>query len=185
MPAFSPARLASTAAAPLSANRFSITGVKKSSASPSRPAAIPSAIMFGRPPGMAFAISLIGTSTTRAPVRPTMAGKSPPRGSLITRLCGAASISAPKRWALTQSMPMSRSKCSGGHSTGPLAKRTKAAASPPRICGPTVRVSNPCHPAAHAASSRKLPAVSAPAPPLPRIAMEMLSASGMRASPAE
>ena len=59
-------------------------------------------------------------------------------------------------------------------STGSTASRSRAAASPPRICGPMVRVNSPCQPAAQAVSSRESPVVSAPAPPLPMIAIEML-----------
>ena len=44
--------------------------------------------MLGRPSGMALAISFIGTSTTRAPDSVTIGGGSPPRGSLITNVCG-------------------------------------------------------------------------------------------------
>ena len=69
-PALMPARLASIAAVPLSAKplldqrRQDIARPK-----PSSRAAMPSAIMLGRPSGMAFAISFIGISTTRAPAR--------------------------------------------------------------------------------------------------------------------
>ncbi len=69
------------------------------------------------------------------------------------------------------------------HSTGWSASRNSAAASPPRICGPSVRVDSPCQPAALAASSRKLPVVSAPAPPLPMIAIEMLGETSMGEKP--
>src|SRR5579871_295838 len=179
MPARRPALLASIAWRPLSANCFSTTLVRTSSLNRSRPAARPTAIMFGRPSGMALAISLIGTSAIREAARATIAGKSPPRGSLMTRLCGPTSISAPKRLAFSQSMPISRSNLSARHSTGSVARRIRAAASPPRICGPTVRLNRPCQPARVAASRSRLPAVRAPAPPLPTIASEMLSASAM------
>ena len=52
---------------PLSARRFSIGAKTCSTVKPSSRAAMPSAIMLGRPSGMALAISFIGISTTRAP----------------------------------------------------------------------------------------------------------------------
>ncbi len=70
---------------------------------------MPSAIMLGRPSGMSLAMSFIGISTTRAPLAATVGGGSPPRGSPMTRLCGPVSSSAPKRCALSQSMPIIRS----------------------------------------------------------------------------
>src|SRR5262249_18415393 len=93
-------------------------------------------------------------------------------------------ISAPKRCALSQSIPMTRSNWSGRHSIVCEPSRSNAAASPPRICGPTVRARRPCQPPALAASSRKFPAVKAPAPPLPIIATETLRRSAIRSAPA-
>ena len=117
-PALMPARLAAMAAGPLSTRRFLIGANACSAVKTSSRLAMPSAIMLGRPSGMALANSFIGTSTTRAPDSVTIGGKSPPRGSLITRVCGPALISAPKRWAFSQSMPTRRSNRSGRDSTG-------------------------------------------------------------------
>ena len=80
-------------------------------------------------------------------------------------------------------MPINKSNWSGRLSTGSAAKRSNAAASPPRICGPMVRVNTPCQPTALAASNRKLPVVSAPVPPLPTMAMEMLGNAAMAKTP--
>jgi hypothetical protein len=55
-----------------------------------------------------------------------------------------------------------------------LAKRSIAAASPPRICGPEERVIQAYQPATAAASSSSEPAVTTPAPPLPLITSETL-----------
>ncbi|EGW54049.1 hypothetical protein TevJSym_ar00640 [endosymbiont of Tevnia jerichonana (vent Tica)] len=59
-------------------------------------------------------------------------------------------------------------------STAEGEKRTIAADSPPRICGPAERIITPCRPASAAASSRMRPVVTAPLPPEPVMAIEKL-----------
>ena len=58
-------------------------------------------------------------------------------------------------------------------------RRLAAADLRARACGS----SSPCQPAELAASSRKLPVVSAPAPPLPMTAIEMLEETSMDQNP--
>ena len=135
-----------------------------STVKPSSRPAMPSAIMLGRPSGMALAISFIGTSIDAGADSPRrIGGRSPPRGSLITRLCGPASISAPKRCGIEP--------VDADHEVEPVAAGTRpavrrgATARPLRrrgFAGRRCGVSRPCQPAAQAASSRKLPVVSAP-----------------------
>ena len=58
----------------------------------------------------------------------------------MMRLPGTSGISAAKRSTLCQSTAASTAKLSSWASVGKVQTRTMAAASPPRICGPLVRV---------------------------------------------
>jgi hypothetical protein len=110
---------------------------------PIKPAMAPSAIMLGRPRAIALAIACIGSSTTRAPRTATTSGTSPCSGSARTRLASESGSSPAKRSMLCQSTATRMSNTSPGASTGSRAKRSKAAASPPRICGPAERANKP------------------------------------------
>ncbi len=63
--------------------------------------------------------------------------------------------------------------------------RSRAAASPPRICGPLVRTIRPYRPARAAASSSIVPAVITPLPPLPAMAIDNEVAEPGRCTVAE
>jgi len=136
--------------------------------------ATPSATMFVQLPGMPFESFFSGTASARAPLRRNTSGASPSSASPTTIASGRIGISSAKRWMFCQSIASSRSKPSSSESVGVDASRMSAAASPPRICGPLVRTINPYSPAFAAASSRSVPAVITPLPPLPAIAIEML-----------
>jgi hypothetical protein len=123
---------------------------------------------------MARASAFISTSSSVAPEAAMIVGHRTEAGSPISRLSESSMISSAKRSALFQSMAMTASKRSSMHATGRVDRRTKAAASPPRICGPTERVIRPYQPQRPAASSKRPAAVSEPAPPLPRMARQML-----------
>ena len=118
-PALRPARLASMAACPLSASRFSIsaeqTHARRARAACQRSRA---RSCWGARRGSPSPSPSSGLRRRARRRRRRRGGGSPPRGSLITRLCGPTSISAPKRWALSQSMPIRRSNWSGRHSIG-------------------------------------------------------------------
>ena len=96
--------------------------------------------MLGRPPVMAFAIFASGSFSTRAPLAAKTPGGSPRSTSPTIRPSLPIGISAAKRWTFSQSTPASTWKRSSMHSTGRVAIRIIAAASPPRICGPEERV---------------------------------------------
>ena len=122
--------------------------------------------------------SSAAASRACAPVRRNTSGTSPPSASPITRLPACSGISSAKRCTFCQSIASSRSKRSSSDSTGAAPRRSSAAASPPRICGPLVRTIRPYRPACAAASSSSVPAVITPLPPLPAMAIDSPAAAG-------
>ena len=113
-----PARLASMAALPFSLNRLSNSAETTSTSSPISRAAIPNAIMLGRPSGMAFAMSFTGSSRTCAPAAAIRGGVRRRAGSLITNALRAHFDLGAEAVALSQSIPIKRSNWSGRDSTG-------------------------------------------------------------------
>ena len=83
---------------------------------------------------------------------------------------GATGMAVMKRSAFFQSSATRMLKSRAMQKAGRVDRRTSAAASPPRICGPTERVDSPCQPDLPAASSNMAPAVMAPLPPVPTMA---------------
>jgi len=161
--------------------RFQLLRTAASSAAAGRPAsapARPSTSMLIQLPGSALAIFLSGSATALAPLRRNTSGTSPPSASPMSRLPACSGISSAKRWTFCQSTASSRSKRSSSDSTGVADSRNRAAASPPRICGPLVRTIRPYRPACAAASSSSVPAVMTPLPPLPAIAIESPASAG-------
>ena len=130
----------------------------------------------------ALAIFFSGSATQRAPLARRTSGASPSSGSPTSRLPGPSGISSAKRFTFCQSIASSRSKRSSSVSIGVVPRRSSAAASPPRICGPLVRTIRPYRPARAAASSSRVPAVITPLPPLPASAIESCGAgaAGLR-----
>jgi len=169
------ARPEATTAAPFFASLSVTTSIRLSSESPIRPATNPTVIMFSRPPGMSLALSFISQVSITTPMSVTTFGTAPDAGSATTIPPSATGMSPMNRSAFFQSIATRISKSLLMHSAGLVASRTRAAASPPRICGPTERFSKPYQPHRPAASSRIDPAVIAPAPPVPTIANETLS----------
>ena len=173
--AFAPASTAARLAASVSPaflRDFVTTCLTASAGTPMSPAASPSATMFGQLPGIDFASCFIGTFTQRAPRPRYASGGVPWSGSATIRLAASSGISSAKRWVFCQSIAISASNRSSRQSIGCGAKRSSAAASPPRICGPLERTIRPYQPAFAAASSSMLPAVITPAPPEPQTATE-------------
>ena len=150
---------------------FAVTTVMIcSSGRPVNSATKPTAIMFSRPPLIAFAISPIGHSTIVQLLSINTRGGSPAAGSAITNPPSATGIAFIKRSAFFQSNATRMSNSFDMQKAGCVDRRTSAAASPPRICGPTERFNSPCKPALPAASNRIDPAVIAPIPPEPTMA---------------
>ena len=170
-----PASIAARLAASVSPAFFRdlvTTCLTVSAGTPISSAVSPSATMFGQLPGIAFASCFNGRFTQRAPRARYASGGAPWSGSATIRLASSSGISSAKRWMFCQSIAISASKRSPRQSIGCGAKRSSAAASPPRICGPLDRTISPYQPARAAASSSMLPAVITPAPPEPQIASE-------------
>jgi hypothetical protein len=128
--------------------------------------------MLTQQPGIALAIFFSGRARQFAPLAVKTSGAVPSSASPMTTLPARSGISSPKRLTLPQSIASSRSKWSSSASIGARARRSSAAASPPRICGPLVRTIRPYRPARAAASSSIVPAVMTPLPPLPASARE-------------
>ena len=125
-------------------------------------------------PACDLAVFFSGSVTRRAPVALKTSGTSPSSASPISRLSWVSGISSAKRLTFCQSIASSRSKLSSSDCIGRGDKRSSAAASPPRICGPLVRTIRPYRPARAAASSNSVPAVITPLPPLPAMAIDRL-----------
>ena len=96
--------------------------------------------MLARPSGTDLASFLSGSDARAAPLRKNTSGGSPWSGSPTIRLAAPSGISALKRCTFSQSTAARTSKRSSMQSTGWVAIRSMAAASPPRICGPEERV---------------------------------------------
>jgi hypothetical protein len=153
---------------------FSTTACMASGGRPIIAAMAPSATMLGRPFSIFAAMSVIGSAACRGLPASSPAGASPWTGSPTIRLSAVSGISAEKRVMLSQSIAISRWKLSSCDMIGSVAKRSMAAASPPRICGPEERLIRAYQPALAAASSSSEPAVTTPAPPLPAMTRETL-----------
>ena len=166
--------LASIAAAPFFFSARSTTMRMAAGGRPIIAAMAPRATMLGRPFSIVPAISDIGSAAWRGLFLSRPAGASPWAGSPTIRLAAVSGISAEKRVMLSQSMAISRWKLSSWDMIGSVAKRSMAAASPPRICGPEERLISAYQPARAAASSSSEPAVTTPAPPLPAMVSETL-----------
>ena len=128
-------------------------------------------------PLISFAVFLSGSAIWRAPLCVNTSGVSPSSASPMTTLSAVSGISSAKRLTFCQSMASSTSNASSSVSIGLRPRRTSAAASPPRICGPLVRTMRPYQPAFAAAPTSSVPAVITPLPPLPARAIEMLCAA--------
>jgi hypothetical protein len=107
------------------------------------PASTPSATMFGQASGIPAASAFQGAGAWRAPLRAKTSGGAPCAGSPTMRLSGPSGSSAAKRATFCQSIAASTWKASSWPSPGKVDTRSIAAASPPRICGPLVRVIRP------------------------------------------
>ena len=172
MPASMQSRPLVTADSPLRASLAPTTSITRWRGRPISCATSPIEIMFSRPPSTDLASSPIGHSMIVHSASSTAFGGLPAVGSQITRPPFATGIALMKRSAFFQSMATRMSKSLDIVAAGSVESRTSAAASPPRICGPTDRFISPYQPALPAASSRILPDVTAPAPPVPTIAKE-------------
>ncbi len=99
--------------------------------------------MFGRPPGTALARRFMGRESRRAPWAAMTSGTSPASGSETMTLRAPRMISSAKRSVLPQSRATRMSCPSPWVCTGCPHSLSMAAASPPRIWGPTERVNKP------------------------------------------